>query len=38
MHYEFVLKKGGKEVLKEEGEEKLEELANKLDSIVVKMK
>jgi|GEM_PF-4934225 len=38
MHYEFVLKRNGKEVLKEEGNEEIERLAKKLDSIVVKMK
>ena len=38
MHYKFVFKKGGKVVLKEEGDEGIEGLAKRLDSVVVKMK
>ena len=38
MEYEFVIKKDGKEIVKEKGETKLEELTKKIDEMIVKLK
>ena len=38
MEYEFVLKKEGKEICKEKGNEDLKKIAKKIDAIVVKQK
>ena len=38
MQYEFTVKKGGNEIIKEKGETELKELAEKIDKIIVKMK
>ena len=38
MEYEFVLKKEGKEICKEKGNEDLEKIAKKIDAIIVEQK
>jgi len=38
MEYEFVLKKDGKEIVREKGNEKLEKISKKIDAIIVKQK
>ena len=38
MEYEFVLKKEGKEIFREKGNEDLKKVAKKIDAIIVKQK
>ena len=38
MEYEFVLKKNGKEICREKGNEELKRVAEKIDAVIVKQK
>ena len=38
MEYEFILKKEGKEIFREKGNEELEKISKKIDAIIVKQK